>query len=71
LTKKRKRLPGLALPSAGNDDAEDEEIEWLEWVLKKERTKAKGKTKAVDNDGMELADGLDGKYFDVSVEDRG
>jgi hypothetical protein len=43
----------------------------LEWVLKKERTKAKGKTKAVDDDGMELADGLDGKYFDVSVEDRG
>jgi len=69
LTKKRKRLPGLALPSAGNDDAEDEEIEWLEWVLKKERTK--GKAKAVDDDGMQLADGLDGKYFDVSVEDRG
>ncbi len=55
--KKRKSLPEIALPSNAIVDAEDEEIEWLEWVLKKEK---KGKGKAMQDD-VELDDGLDGE----------
>ena len=54
MTKKRKGLPELSLPDAEGSDVEDDEIEWLEWVLKKE----KGKTKAEEE--VLVDDGLDG-----------
>ncbi|WVQ97462.1 hypothetical protein IAU59_004575 [Kwoniella sp. CBS 9459] len=45
---KKKKLPELRLPGEVEGDAEDQEIEWLEWMLKKE----KGKGKEVDDDGL-------------------
>ncbi|WVW82576.1 hypothetical protein I302_104587 [Kwoniella bestiolae CBS 10118] len=49
--KKKKKLPELRLPDelAAEGDAEDQEIEWLEYILKKE----KGKGKEVDDDGLD------------------
>nr|XP_018267412.1 MIF4G/MA4 domain-containing protein [Kwoniella dejecticola CBS 10117]OBR89570.1 MIF4G/MA4 domain-containing protein [Kwoniella dejecticola CBS 10117] len=47
--KKKKKLPELRLPDEMVDDAEDQEIEWLEYILKKE----KGKGKEVDDDGLD------------------
>ncbi|WWC66159.1 uncharacterized protein I206_100060 [Kwoniella pini CBS 10737] len=47
--KKKKKLPELRLPDEMVDDAEDQEIEWLEYILKKEQ----GKGKEVDDDGLE------------------
>jgi len=52
--KKKRKLPELTLPGAKDEDVEDQEIEWLEWMLKKE--KAKGKEDDLD-------DGLDGEHF--------
>lgn len=52
--KKKKKLPELTLPGAAEDDVEDQEIEWLEWMLKKEKEKGK------DDD---LSDGLDGDFL--------
>ncbi|KAK1925706.1 osmoregulation-related protein [Papiliotrema laurentii] len=48
--KKKRKLPELTLPGAKEDDVEDQEIEWLEYMLRKEKEKAK------DDD---LDDGLD------------
>ena len=50
--KKKKKLPELTLPGESKDDAEEQEIEWLEYMLHKEKSKAKA-----DDD---LDDGLDG-----------
>ncbi|WVF70452.1 hypothetical protein IAT40_005242 [Kwoniella sp. CBS 6097] len=46
---KKKKLPELRLPGEVDGDAEDQEIEWLEWMLKKE----KGKGKEEDDDGLD------------------
>ena len=51
--KKRKRLPELTLPGTTSGDAEDGEIEWLEYALRKEKGKSKDD---------ELDDGLDGEH---------
>lgn len=49
---KRQKLPELKLPKSSRiGDAEDGEIEWLEYMLRKEKKK--------DEDGLE--DGLDGR----------
>ncbi|WVR06094.1 hypothetical protein IAU60_003122 [Kwoniella sp. DSM 27419] len=48
--KEKKKLPELTLPGEMvSADGEDQEIEWLEWMLKKE----KGKGKEVDDDGLD------------------
>ncbi|WWC86492.1 uncharacterized protein L201_001369 [Kwoniella dendrophila CBS 6074] len=47
--KKKKKLPELRLPDQMVGDTEDQEIEWLEYILKKE----KGKGKEVDDDGLD------------------
>lgn len=56
---KKKKLPELTLPEESVDgDVEDREIEWLEYMLRKERGKSK--------DEDDLDDGLDGecgRYF--------
>ena len=39
--KRKRKLPELTLPGAKEDDVEDQEIEWLEWMLKKEKEKGK------------------------------
>lgn len=49
---KKKKKRELQLPDARTDDAEDGEIEWLEYALRKEKGKAK----------EEDSDGLDGKF---------
>ncbi|KAK6905960.1 hypothetical protein I203_106795 [Kwoniella mangroviensis CBS 8507] len=48
-TKKKKKLPELRLPDEMVGDQEDQEIEWLEYILKKE----KGKGKEIDDDGLD------------------
>ncbi|KAK8866155.1 hypothetical protein IAR55_001306 [Kwoniella newhampshirensis] len=54
--KKKKKLPELRLPGQAADETEEQEIKWLEWMLKKE----KGKGKEVDDDGLdELLDFAD------------
>lgn len=53
IKKKRKEI---TLPDQMDSDVEDAEIEWLEYMLKKDK---KGKSKATEEeDGLE--DGLDG-----------
>ncbi|WWD17639.1 hypothetical protein CI109_102080 [Kwoniella shandongensis] len=47
--KKKKKLPELRLPEQAVDETEEQEIEWLEWMLKKE----KGKGKEEDDDGLD------------------
>lgn len=51
--KKKKKKSELRLPQDNAADAEDGEIEWLEYMLKKE------KKKVSDEDGLD--DGLDGE----------
>lgn len=46
---KKKKKRELQLPTAQTDDAEDGEIEWLEYALRKE----KGKGKEEDSDGLD------------------
>jgi hypothetical protein len=53
--KKTKKRKEITLPGASTIDAEDQEIEWLEWMLQKE--KAKNKDEVFD-------DGLDGTLKD-------
>ena len=57
--KKKRKLPELTLPGAKEDDVEDQEIEWLEYMLRKEKEKAK------DDD---LDDGLDGELLINATE---
>lgn len=56
---KKKKLPELTLPEESvGGDVEDREIEWLEYMLRKEKGKS--------NDEDDLDDGLDGecgRYF--------
>jgi nucleolar MIF4G domain-containing protein 1 len=56
--KREKKQLELTLPSLAKADAEDDEIEWLEWMLKKEKEKAAA-------DGDVLSDGLDGMCQNV------
>jgi nucleolar MIF4G domain-containing protein 1 len=60
--KKKRKLPELTLPGPKEDDVEDQEIEWLEWMLKKEKDKGKDD---------ELSDGLDGESHAFSKGDHG
>jgi nucleolar MIF4G domain-containing protein 1 len=46
---KKKKKKELRLPNARTDDAEDGEIEWLEYTLRNE----KGKGKEEDSDGLD------------------
>lgn len=58
---KKKKLPELTLPEESvGGDLEDREIEWLEYMLRKE----KGKSKDEDD----LDDGLDGKCSRCSLD---
>ncbi|WVQ82506.1 hypothetical protein IAT38_004635 [Cryptococcus sp. DSM 104549] len=54
--KKKKKLPELRLPDeVPGGDAEDKEIEWLEFMLRKEKNKGKGKgdEEEIDDDGLD------------------
>ncbi|KAK4689479.1 nucleolar MIF4G domain-containing protein 1, partial [Tremellales sp. Uapishka_1] len=55
---KKKQKPELSLSAIGaGDDKENEEIKWLEWMLK--HKKGKGKEKVEEGDVGESDDGLD------------
>lgn len=58
---KKKKKKELTLPSANPDDAEDGEIEWLEYALRNE----KGKGKEEESDGL---DGESEVHDNQSVE---
>ena len=50
--KKRRKLPELTLPEEGEEKVDDAEIEWLEYMMRKEKNKAQPD---------DLDDGLDGR----------
>lgn len=49
--KKKSKLPEISLPKAKAGDQEDGEIEWLEYMLRKE--KGKGKQEEGSDDGLD------------------
>jgi hypothetical protein len=49
--KKKSKLPEISLPKSKAGDKEDDEIEWLEYMLRKD--KGKGKQEEGSDDGLD------------------